>query len=143
MISLTLEKNIDPSLLSGRASKLESALAWQILKDTNDFVPALTMSFANRSRVYGNRIIYPGPYARYLWYGKVMVNSVTGKGPRKIPEVGYRWPLGAILKPTSRNLKFNTSVHANATDHWMDVSAAQNMKKWEKMGAKIYTDGKK
>ena len=142
MISVTLDKNFDPALLNGRASKLESALAWQILKDTNDFVPALTLSLANRSRVSGNRIIYPGPYARYLHEGKVMVNSKTGKGPMKIPEVGYRWPIGAILMPTSRNLKFNTSVHANATDHWMDASKAKNMNKWEKMGAKIYAKGK-
>lgn len=142
MIRIELEQNIDPSLLSGRATKLESALAWQILKDTNDFVPALTLSFANRSRVIGNRIIYPGPYARYLHEGKVMVNAATGKGPMKIPEVGYRWPRGAILRPTNRNLKFNTSVHAKATDHWMDASKAQNMNKWKRMGAKIYTDGK-
>ena len=142
MISIELEKNIDPSLLSGRATKLEQALAWQIMKDTNDFVPALTLSFANRSRVVGNRIIYPGPDARYLHEGKVMVNSKTGKGPMKIPEVGYRWPLGAILVATSRNLKVNTSVHANATDHWMDASKRKNMNRWKRMGAKIYTDGK-
>lgn len=142
MITVTLDKNIDPALLTGRAKKLENALAWQILKDTDEFVPALTGSFAIISHVIGNVIVYPGPYARYLWHGKAMVNAATGKGPRYIPEVGWRWPKGAILKPTSRPLKFNTSVHAKAQSHWMDASRAKNMKKWERMGAKIYADGK-
>ena len=141
MIYTTLEKNIDPALLKGRATKLELALTIQIHKDTDEFVPALTKSLAQRSHTIANRIIYPGPYARYLHEGKVMVNSKTGKGPMYIPEVGYRWPHGAILMPTKRNLKFNTSVHAKATDHWMDHSRAQNMKRWERMGGRIYTDG--
>lgn len=141
MITITLEENIDPHILEGRASKLERALAWQILKDTTEFVPALTNSLTIRSHVIGNRIVYPGPYANYLWHGVAMVNAATGKGPMYIPEVGYRWPKGAILKPTNRPLKFNTSVHAKAQSHWMDASCAQNMAKWAKMGAKIYTDG--
>lgn len=141
MISVTLEKNIDPNLLTGRATKLEKALAWQILKDTEDFLPALTGSFTTRSYVVGNKIVYPGPYAWYLWYGKAMVNAATGKGPMYIPEVGYRWPKGAILKPTNRDLNFNTSMHSKAQSHWMDASKRQNMAKWTKIGAKVYTDG--
>ncbi len=141
MIKISLEQNIDPNLLAGRASKLESAMTWQIMKDTARFVPALTLSLTNRTRVIGNTIVYPGPYARYLYYGKVMVNAATGKGPMYIPEVGYRWPRGAILKPTNRNLQFTKTVHRDATDHWMDISKQQNMKKWEKMAKRIYTDG--
>lgn len=141
MISVTLEKNIDPALLTGRAKKVENALAWQILKDTDEFVPALTGSFAIRSHVIGNVIVYPGPYANYLWHGVAMVNSKTGKGPRYIPEVGWRWPKGAILKPTSRPLKFNTSVHAKAQSHWMDASRAQNMERWKEIALKVYTNG--
>lgn len=141
MITVTLEENIDGGILTGRASKLENALAWQILKDTDQYVPALTGSFAIRSHVVGNRIVYPGPYARYLWYGKAMMNAATGKGPMKIPEVGYRWPRGAVLAPTGRDLNYTTSMHAKAQSHWMDASKQQNMKRWAEMGAKIYTDG--
>ena len=141
MISVTLEENIDPHFLTGRASKMEKALAWQIMKDTTEFQPALTGSFTIRTYVVGNRIVYPGPYARYLWHGKAMVNAATGKGPMYIPEVGYRWPRGAILKPTNRDLNFNTSMHAKAQSHWMDASRKQNMAKWKRIGAKVYTNG--
>jgi hypothetical protein len=143
MITVTLEESIKPAeILEGRATRLERALAWQILKDTAEFLPALTGSFTIRSHVIGNRVVYPGPYARYLWHGVAMVNSKTGKGPMYIPEVGYRWPRGAILKPTTRPLKFNTAMHAKAQSHWMDASRAQNMGKWKRMGAKIYANGK-
>ena len=143
MIRVSMVENIDPSMLSGRASRLEQALAIQILKDTVPFIPAMTLSLTNRSRAVGDKIIFPGPYARYLWHGKAMVNAATGKGPMKIPEVGYRWPRGAILAPPSRPLKISTAVHKDATSHWMDVSKARNMKKWEKMGAKLYADDKR
>ena len=141
MISVSLEKNIDPNLLSGRATKTERALTWQIMKDTRRFVPAATLSLANRAYVKGTNIIYPGPYARYLYYGMAMVNSATGRGPMYIPEVGYRWPKGATLQPTSRPLNISTAVHKDATARWMEASKARNMKRWEKIAARLYTDG--
>ena len=141
MISVDIKTNIDASLLSGRATKTEQALAWQILKDTDPFVPAKTLSFAHRAYVKGNYIIYSGPYARYLWYGKRMVNAATGKGPRYIPEVGWRWPKGAVLKPTDEPLNISTAVHKDATAMWVNASKARNMKKWAQIAARIYTDG--
>ena len=143
MIRVELDTVFDPkTMLAGRATRLEHALAWQILKDTRPYVPALTLSLNNRSHVSGNRIIYPGPYARYLYYGKVMVNALTGKGPMYIKDVGYRWPRGAILRPTNRDLTFNKSVHSKATSHWLDASKRKNMRRWQTMGARIYTNGK-
>lgn len=141
MLKITLENNIDPNLLSGRASKTEKALAWQIMKDTARFVPAATLSLTNRTYVKGSTIIYPGPYARYLYYGVRMVNAATGKGPRYIPEVGWRWPKGATLRPTTTPLHISTAVHADATSRWMEASIARNMERWEEIGKRIYTDG--
>ena len=141
MIRVDIESNIDPSFLSGRATKLEKAMAWQIMKDTRRFVPALTESLANGTYVRGSFIVYPAPYANYLYRGVRMVNSKTGKGPRYIPEVGYRWPKGAVLRPTNEPLNISTAVHPDATSHWMDVSKRRNMKTWEKVAARIYTDG--
>lgn len=142
MIRVDLRQNIDPSLLSGRATKLEKAMAWQILKDTRPFVPAMTMSLNNRTYIQGNSIIYPAPYARYLYYGVRMVDAATGRGAFYIPDVGWRHHKGAKLRPTGEPLNISTAVHKNATSHWMDVSKARNLKKWEKVAARIYTDGK-
>ena len=141
MIRIEVVQNIDPNLLTGRATKLERELAWEIMKDTRRFVPALTLSLTNRTRVQGNAIVYPAPYARYLFNGVRMVNAATGKGPRYIPEVGYRWPRGAHLMPTSTPLNISTAVHPDATSNWIEASKAKNIKKWEQIAARIYTDG--
>ena len=59
-------------------TRAEHVLAEQMEKDTQPFVPMLTGSLTQRTRGVGNDIIYPGPYARFLYYGKVMVDPNTG-----------------------------------------------------------------
>ena len=105
----------------------------QVMKDTSPYVPFLTGSLNARTHVVGNTIIYPGPYARYLYYGKVMVDSVTGKGPAKIPEVGYRFRRGATLRPTDRPLTYTKDFHPKATARWFEVAKARNLQKWERV----------
>ena len=58
------------------------------------------------------------PYARMMYYGKVMVNSKTGKGPALIPGVGYRYRKGTTLKVTDRDLKYDTTKHPDAGPFW-------------------------
>lgn len=135
-------RNIDPKLLSGRATKTERAMAFQVMKDTRRYVPADTMSLNNRTYVRGNAVVYPGPYARYLYYGKRMVNAKTGKGPMYIPEVGWRWPHRATLRPTDQELHISTAVHKDATHHWLDAAKRRYMAAWKKIAAKVYANGR-
>lgn len=46
-----------------------------------------------------------GPYARYQYYGKKMVNAATGNGPAPIPGGGYRYRKGTVLRVTDIPLK--------------------------------------
>ena len=134
MIKVRLEENIDPSILSGRATKLETVMTQQIIKDTRPFVPAMTMSLNQRTHAVGNTIVYPGPYARYLYYGKVMVDAQTGKGPmRYVDKLGneyIRFRKGAVLRPTERTLTYTTDFHPKAGAHWFERSKADNLPKW-------------
>jgi hypothetical protein len=59
-----------------------------------------------------------GPYARVTYYGKVMVDSETGKGPANIPGVGYRFRNGAVLKATEREMQYTKTFHPNAGPFW-------------------------
>lgn len=128
------------------ATPAEHAVAEQVEKDTSPFVPFLTGSLDKRTRVDGNMIIYPGPYARYLYYGKVMVDATTGKGPMRI--VGkdgievIRFRKGAILKPTDRDLDIKQRPgHKQAQSHWFEASKAQNLDKWIEVARKAMTHG--
>lgn len=110
-----------------RCKKAENVLAVQIEKDTVPFVPALTGPLTERTRVVGNIIIYPGPYARFLYNGKVMVDPSTGST--------YA-PKGGTKVVTDRNLVFNQTVHPQAQSHWFEASKAQNLDKWMRVAEK-------
>ena len=107
--------------IANACSHAEHVLAKQVMKDTAPFVPALTGSLTQRTRVVGNAVIYPGPYARFLYYGKVMVDPSTGST--------YA-PKGGHKVVTDRNLVFKKSMHQQAQSHWFEASKAQNLEKW-------------
>ena len=134
---LTFKVKFDPSpivaKLTNNREKAAHAIAVQAQKDTEPFTPALTGSMSQRTRVIGNEIIYPGPYARYLYYGKVMVDPNTGSAFA---------PKGQHKVLTDKNLVFNTSVHGQAQSHWFEASKAENLEKWARVAAKVMADGK-
>lgn len=116
--------NLNESLssqINNAANKAELAVAQQVLKDTSPYVPALTGSLDQRAYVDGDKIIYPGPYARFLYFGKVMVDPNTGST--------YA-PKGGSKVVTDRNLIFNKTMHGQAQSHWFEASKAQNLDKW-------------
>lgn len=113
-------------------SKAEHALAVQVQKDTSPFVPFLTGSLDQRTRVVGDSIIYPGPYARFLYYGKVMID----------PETGSTYaPKGGTKVLTDKNLVFKTEHHGQAQSHWFEVSKAENLDKWIRVADKAVKNG--
>ena len=113
--------------LASAAKRAEHAVAVQAAKDTEPYVPMLTGSLKNRTQVKDNLIIYPGPYARYLYYGKLMVD----------PETGSAWAKkGASKVVTDKNLVFTQTVHQDAQDHWFDASKAENLDEWKRVAAK-------
>jgi hypothetical protein len=104
----------------------EHVLAVQVAKDTAPFVPMLTGSLRTRTKVTGNTVIYPGPYARYLYYGKLYVDPLTGssyarKGVTKVPAV------------PEKDLIFHRT---GTCSHWFEASKAQNMEKWVRVAEK-------
>ena len=64
------------------------------------------------------QIVVQAPQAKYLYYGKVMVNAKTGKGPGYIPNIGYRYRKGTKLCATTRALKYTTTKHPLAGPFW-------------------------
>lgn len=140
-LEFDVKVNLDPAMLIDACSVAEKKLAIQVMKDTVPYVPALTGTFSNMTRVIGNQIVYTGVMARYLWEGKVMVDSETGKGARYLgDEIGYRHRKGAKLVPSDRNLNYSTSMHPKATARWFEASKAENLQKWLKI-AKVLIRG--
>lgn len=114
-------------------SKAEKILATQVMKDTDKFVPALTGSLTQRTHIEESTIVYPGPYARFLYYGKVMVYAPTGStwAPRNEHKI-----------VTDKDLVMNKSMHPLATSHWFEVSKAANLKTWLKVAGRLVNNAK-
>ncbi len=113
--------------MSRASPQTEHILAVQMAKDTELFVPARTKSLSNRTRVEGDTIIYPGPYARFLYYGKLMID----------PNTGSAWaPKGATKVVTGKNLNISQAMHSKAQSHWFEASKAQNLDKWKRVAGR-------
>lgn len=114
---------VDLSPLWERRVNAQAWLSDRVLEDCRLCMPHLTGSLQQRSHKEdgGKKIVFPGPYARYLYHGKVMVDSETGKGPRKIPtgpgEYVLRFRKGAKLVPTDRPLKYS---NPQAVPKWFE-----------------------
>lgn len=121
-------KSILPS--TNRAEKI---LATQVMKDTDKFVPALTGSLTQRTHIEESTIVYPGPYARFLYYGKVMIYAPTGS----------TWaPKNEHKVVTDRDLVMNKSMHPLASSHWFEVSKAANLETWLKVAERLVNNAK-
>lgn len=126
MLKFTIKDNFTEELahaLAAASTKAEHTVAEQVEQDTTPFVPAsgAPAGLFKRTIVDGGYIIYPGPYARYLYYGKLMVDPNTGSS--------YA-PKDGTKVVTDKNLVFTKTVHPQAQSHWFEASKAQNIDKW-------------
>lgn len=88
------------------------------------------LSDLSRSEDGGRRVVFPGPYARFLYKGRVMVGEESQspwarKGERK--------------EVTERKLTYSRS---EATSHWFDTAKANNGEAWIAGVKKIAGGGK-
>lgn len=114
-------------------NRAEKILATQVMKDTDKFVPALTGSLTQRTHIEESTIVYPGPYARFLYYGKVMIYQPTGS----------TWaPKGEHKVVINRDLFMNKGMHPLATSHWFEASKAANLETWLKVAERLVNNAK-
>lgn len=78
----------------------------------------------------GKVVAAASPYGRFLYEGKKMVDTKTGKGPLKITnefgEEKIRWRKGAKLKPTNEPLSYSRG----RTDHWFEKAKDRDCDNW-------------
>nr|DAQ79806.1 MAG TPA: Minor capsid protein [Caudoviricetes sp.] len=135
---------VDLGSLEQRMHEAQQWLGDRVLEDCRACMPHQTGDLQQRSKTEdgGKRVVFPGPYARYLYHGKVMVDKDTKKGPRKIPTEagGYvlRFRKGAKLVATDRPLKYS---NPQAVPEWFEHAKRQYGQFWiegvaEKIGGK-------
>ena len=131
---VTVDVNIDLSAYPERFSRAQQRLGEMVLASSKVFMPLLTGSLQQRSYVDdgGRKVVFPGPYGRYQYGGRVMVDSVTGKGPALIHdrngvEVGLRFRKGATLGQTERRLTYS---QPSAQAEWFIPAKDKDLPAW-------------
>ena len=125
---------VDLSPLEARFREAQEYLGQRVLQDCRSKMPhgpAGNLQQRSTTEDGGRRVVFPGPYARYLYMGKVMVDAETGKGPMKIPsgpnEYVLRFRKGAKLKATDRPLKYTSS---EARAFWFEEAKREYGDQW-------------
>lgn len=81
--------------------KIQEEFAYQIMRISDKYTP-MDSAAVLRSQVFsvdgGTAIEYRTPYARYHWYGKLMVDPITGKGAFHDPKTGRFWSRPKVNK---------------------------------------------
>ena len=146
--------HINLSRFDKQFQKAQYALDGQVMNSMVPFMPMVTGQFIDVTRaasaaIQGSGGVYAGvgPQARYLYEGKVMVDSRTMKGPSKIPtgpgEYVLRFRKGSKLIATMRPLKYSNTAHPQATDHWFEPAKKKDGFKWVNMVKRIAGGGKR
>ncbi len=90
----------------GKAQRFFSS---EVMRISNPYLPFRTGVLQASARLTdaGDGIIYNTPYARYHWYGKLMVDPITKKGAFYNPSTGRFWSRPNTSKElTDEDLKY-------------------------------------
>ena len=146
--TLSIDANIDLGRIERNIEKAQYFLDSQVMTDMVPYMPMQTGNFIQRTRAMSAAIAGSGkvvaaapPMGRYLYMGKVMVDSETGKGPMRIEvspgEYIFRFRKGAKLVATDRDLQYSDAAHPKVEKKWFDAAKRDHGKEWVKQVKKI------
>ena len=100
----------------------------EIIKDTDSYVPmrdgGLKKSAISSTGTKKMQIVYRKVYARFLYYGKVMVGMVSRKA----------WANKGETKETiNKDL-----TYSQGRSHWFEESKKKNLNKWIDIAKKLF-----
>lgn len=111
-----------------KGNKAISILKNEIIKDTHPYVPMrdgqLRHSAISSTGTNKTQIVYRKVYARFLYYGKVMVGKVSRKA----------WANKGETKETiNKDL-----TYSQGGSHWFEESKKKNLNKWIDIAKKLF-----
>ncbi len=119
-----IEINIDMTRFKWNLAKAQQNLAYQIISDTQDYVPFQQGILSNSAHTENDdsEIVYNTPYARFLYMGKLMLD-----------DRGSSWALQNTRKHVvNKDLEFSKEAHSKAGAKWYERSKEDNLQNWIK-----------
>lgn len=104
-----------------------------VVKDSTPFVPMQTGALYKSGQLgttLGEGVVqWIAPYARYLYYGEVLVDPVT-HAAGFLTEDGWKSRKDVKKIRSGRKLNISTSEHGKAQSFWFEAAKAQNGAAW-------------
>ena len=100
------------------------------------YMPMVTGTLIKLSQAHSESVmdqgelVYPGPYAHYLWEGVLYVDPEYGVGAFYNEDFGFWSRPGVTKVETDTPLKFNQEANPNAGPRWVERAAADLMPSW-------------
>lgn len=139
---VVIDTNAINDRYSAKKKKARMMLKNEVVKDCEPFVPMLSGSLKNSPMpsigADDSYIIYNSLYARYQYYGLLMVDPLTGKGAFFDPDYGFWSRPGVSKVRTSRPLQYTTTHHPKACSRWFEKGKTVHGKSWIEAARKIY-----
>lgn len=103
----------------------KSVIDWNL-----QYVPwktgSLGKSAYSATQIGSGKVIYPGPYARYLYYGEVYGPNIPVFDDDSGVPTRFFSPPGRKKHPTGRALQYRTDVNPLAGSHWFERMKADH-----------------
>ena len=87
----------------------------------------LGMSAYSATTIGSGKVIYPGPYAHYMYYGEVYGPNIPIYEDGAKEPTRWESPKGKKKHPTGRPLKYGTDVNPLAGSFWFERMKADRM----------------
>lgn len=114
----------------GEGKQVQKVIDSECIRYMRDYTPNLNgvlYGSATLNTVIGEgRIVQKTPYARYHYYGTLMVDPITLKGSFYDPKTGRHWSrpgVSKIMDPQGRQMNYNTVKAPLAGPHWFERMA--------------------
>ena len=113
--------------------KVQMFIDNECIRLMDDYTPDLNGMLKRSVRINTvigtGRLITATPYARYQYYGMLMVDPITGKGSFYDPKTGRHWSrpnTPKVMDPNGRELSYNTTKSPRAGSHWFERMVADH-----------------
>lgn len=111
--------------------KAQQVLDNAVIRWCEQYTPFKTGTLASSpygaTEVGSGEVVYPGPYARYLYYGEVYGPNIPIFEDNSEEPTGWFSPPGKKKHPTGRALQYSTGVNALAGSYWFERMKADHL----------------
>lgn len=140
MIKLDMQKSFMPkdaaSMLRKfnleQGGKVQQVIDKSVIDYCLQYVPwetgTLGKSAYGATQIGSGKVVYPGPYAHYLYYGEVYGPNIPVFEDDSGVPTRFFSPPGRKKHPTGRELQYATDVNPLAGSYWFERMKADHMK---------------